>query len=50
MHGMNVVERVFRKRLCRKVTVNEIQFGFVYYKGTNDSVFFLVKTARRVLY
>ena len=28
-HGMKVVERVLDKRLCRIVTVDEMQFGFM---------------------
>ena len=28
-HGMKVVEMVLEKRLCRMVTVDEMQFGFI---------------------
>ena len=40
-HGMKVVERVFRKRLCRIVSVDEMQFGFMPERGTIDAVFIL---------
>ena len=40
-HGMKVVERVLEKRLCRIVTVDEMQFGFMPVKGTIDAVFIL---------
>ena len=40
-HGMKVVERVFEKRLCRIVSANEIQFGFMYDRGTIDAIFIL---------
>ena len=38
-HGMKVVERVSEKRLCRKVSVDEMQFGFMPDRGTIDAVF-----------
>ena len=39
-HG-KVVESVVGKRLCRVVTVSDMQFGFMLEKGTTDSVFIL---------
>ena len=38
-HGMKVVERVFEKRLCIIVSVEEMQFGFMPERGTIDAVF-----------
>ena len=35
-HGMKVVERVLKKASHK--TVNEMQFGFIYNKGTIDAV------------
>ena len=40
-HGMKVVERVWEKRLCRIVSVGEIQFGFMPERGTIDAAFVL---------
>ena len=40
-HGMKVVEMVLEKRFCLIVTVNEMQFGFMHERGTNDAVFIL---------
>ena len=38
-HGMKVVERVLEKKLCRIVTVDEMQFGFMPEGGAVDAVF-----------
>ena len=40
-HGMMVVERVLEKTLCRIVSVDEMQFGFMSVRGTIDAVFIL---------
>ena len=40
-HRMKVVERVLEKRLCRIVTADEMQFGFMPERGTIDAVFIL---------
>ena len=40
-HGMKVVERFFEKRLCRIVSVDEMQFGLMPERGTIDAVFIL---------
>ena len=40
-HGMKVLKRVLEKRLCRIVTVDEIQFGFMPDMGTIYAVFIL---------
>ena len=40
-NGMKVVERVLLKRLCRIMTVDEMQFGFMPERGTIDAVFIL---------
>ena len=42
-HGMKVVERVLEKRLCRIVSVDEMQFGFMPERRTIDTVFILRK-------
>ena len=36
---MKVMERVPEKRLCRLMTVAEMQFGFMSEGGTIDAVF-----------
>ena len=33
---LKVVEGIFRKMICRIVTVNEVQFSFMPEKGTID--------------
>ena len=38
---MRVVERVLEKRLCRIVSVDEMQFCFMPERGTIDAVFML---------
>ena len=38
---MKVVERVLERRLCRIVSVDEIEFGFMPERGTIDDVFIL---------
>ena len=38
-HGIKVVERLLEKRLCRIVTVDEMQFGFMPEGGTIADVF-----------
>ena len=40
-HGMKVMERVLEKRLCRIVSVDETQFGFMPERGIIDAVFIL---------
>ena len=40
-HVLKVVERVLEKSLCRIVTVDEMQFGFMPEIGTIDAVFIL---------
>ena len=40
-HGMKVVERVLEKRLCRIVSVDEMQFSFMPERGTINAVFML---------
>ena len=42
-HGMNVVEMVLEKRLCRIVSIYEMQFGSMHERGTIDAVFILRK-------
>ena len=37
-HGTKVVERVLEKSLCRIVTINEMQFGFLPDRGTIEAV------------
>ena len=38
-HGMKVVERVLEKRLCRIVSVDEMQVGFMPEGGRIEAVF-----------
>ena len=40
-HGMKVVERVFEKRFCRIVYVDEMQLGSMSERGAIDVVFIL---------
>ena len=40
-HGMEVAEKVLEKRLCRIVSVGEMQFSFMPERGTIDTVFIL---------
>ena len=40
-HGMKVLELMLERRLCRIVSVDEIQFGFMSERGTIDAVFIL---------
>ena len=40
-HGMKVVKRMLGKRLCRIVTVDKMQFGFMPERGTIDAEFIL---------
>ena len=40
-NGMKVVEIVLDKRLCRIVSVDEMQFAFMLVRGTIDAVFIL---------
>ena len=40
-HEMKVVETVLVNSLCRIVTVNEMQFGFMPVRGIIDAMFFL---------
>ena len=40
-HGMKVVEMVLEKRLCRIVSVDKMQIGFMPVRGTIDAVFIL---------
>ena len=40
-HRKKVVKRVLEKRLCRIVTVDEMQVGFMLERGTIDAVFIL---------
>ena len=40
-HAMMVVKRALEKRLCRIMTVDEMQFGFIPERGTIYAVFIL---------
>ena len=40
-HGMKVVKRVFEKRFCIIVSVDEMTFCFMPVSGTIDAVFIL---------
>ena len=41
-HGMKLVGNVLEKRLCRIVTVDEMQFGFMPDSGTIHAVFIII--------
>jgi len=36
---MNVIERVFERRIREKVKIDAVQFGFMAGKGTTDAIF-----------
>ena len=38
-YGIKVVEMVLENGLCRIVSINEMQFGFMPERGTIDAVF-----------
>ena len=38
-HVMNVIERVFERRITEKVKIDAMQFGFMPGKGTTDAIF-----------
>ena len=38
-HAMKVVERIFDHRIRQQVEIDDMQFGFVKGKGTNDAIF-----------
>ena len=42
-HGMNVVETVLEKRLCRIVSVDEMEFGIMPERVTIDAVYILIR-------
>ena len=41
-HGMKLVGNVLENRLCRIVTVDEMQFGFMPDSGTIHAVFIII--------
>ena len=43
---MKVVERVFEKRFCRIVSVDEMQFGLMPERGAIDAEFILRKVPK----
>ena len=40
-HGMKVMERVLKKRLCRIVSVDKKQHGLMPERGSIDAIFIL---------
>ena len=42
-HGLQLVEMVLEKRLCRIVTVDDMQFLFMPVRGRIDAVFILMR-------
>ena len=38
-HAMNVIERVFERRISEKVKIDAMQFGFMPGKGTTGTIF-----------
>ena len=41
-HVMNVIERVFERRITEKVKIDAMQFGFMPGKGTTDTIFTVI--------
>ena len=38
-YAMKVVERIFKHRIQQQIDIDNMQFGFMKYKGTNDAIF-----------
>ena len=38
-HAMKVVERIFEHRIRQQIEVDDMQFGFMKFKGTTDAMF-----------
>ena len=38
-HAMEVIERVFKRRIREKVKIDAMQFGFMPRKGITDAIF-----------
>jgi len=38
-HAMKVVERIFEHRIRQQIEIDDMQFGFMKGKGTNDAIF-----------
>ena len=38
-HAMKVVERISENRIRQQIEVNDLHFGFMKGKGTNDAIF-----------
>jgi len=38
-HAIKVVERIFEQRICQQIDIDDMQFGFMKEKGTNDAIF-----------
>jgi len=36
-HAMEVVERISKQRIWQQIDIDEMQFGFMKGKGTNDA-------------
>ena len=48
-HGMKVLEGVLKKRLRRKMKIDDMQFGFVPDKGTMDAIFMVRQLQEKFL-
>ena len=38
-HAMKVVGRIFEHRIWQQIKIDDMQFGFMKGKGTNDAIF-----------
>ena len=38
-HAMKVVERILENRIRQQIDIDDMQFGFMKGKGTNDAIF-----------
>src|SRR5664279_2582017 len=48
-HVMKILERVIEKRVRCKVSINDMQFGFMPGKGTTDAIFIVRQIQERFL-
>jgi hypothetical protein len=48
-HVMNVFERVLEERLRRRVSIDNMQFGFRSGRGTTDAIFIIRQVQEKFL-
>ena len=48
-HVMEILERVFEKVIQRRVSIDDMQFGFMPGKGTSDAIFILRQMQEKYL-